>query len=393
MFNKYILLLPSGFLLKKYINSVNKKESYNQENSESISNSMDGTLSNKENKHNECSINLTKALHKNIHLPIIKEILRILSQEQVLNLIKCIHDVNCDNLNNNIPSNLLKINIPDLNNWKTKTTQTEQDEEFNLIIEKVTSNIVKDVGVDIPIFSKIISIYLKEVYINIIDRFNSGLTMKICKTDINKDKLKFCDQLINKLVSLLPQYENNLKYLEKINNNELKDKSYEIKITVLEQALLNIYSKFNNFSLDDGDKLKVENCKPINDDDIPNIKNIELIEKINSIKINKSDDNYQSRLDKLTNAANIKEKKKQIADLTLKEIVYNTNSTILKLLELLSNLPSSSNKNKITENYNINEKNTNNINNIIIFLKEDDNLFYIGIFLITFALMMYAMNN
>ena len=295
MFNKYILLLPSGFLLKKYINSVNKKESYNQENSESISNSIQ---SNKENKHKKCGINLTKALHKNIHLPIINEIYRILSQEQVLKLIKCIHDVNCDNLNNNIPSNLLKINIPDLNNWKTKTTQTEQDEEFNLIIEKVTSNIIKDVGIEIPIFPKIISIYLKEVYINIIDRFNSGLTMKICKTDINKDKLKFCNQLINKLVSLLPQYENNLKYLEKINNNELKDNSNKIKITVLEQALLNIHSKFNNFSLDDVDKLKIENCKPINDSDISNIKNIELIEKINSIKINKSDDNYQTRLDK-----------------------------------------------------------------------------------------------
>lgn len=391
MFNKYILLLPSGFLLKKYINSVNKKESYNQENSNSISTNMTSTDSTNQTNNKVCSLNLTKALHKNIHLPIIKEIQRVLSQEKVSELIKCIYDSNCDDLNNNIPFNLLKINIPELNNWKTKTIQKEQDEEFNLIIEKVSSNISKDMGIDIPILSKIIGVYLKEVYINIVDRYNSGLTMKICKTDINKDKLKFCDQLINKLVSLLPQYEDNMKYLEVINSNQPKDNSNQIKTTVLEQALLNVYSKFNNISLSEEDKLKIQNCKLISE--IPNIKNIEVIEKINSIKLVKSDDIDQSRLDKLTNDANIREKRKQIADLTLREIIYNTNSTILKLLQLLSTLQIN-NDYKITENYNVNNSNnSNNLNNIITFLKEDDNLFYIGVFLIAISLMMYAMKN
>ena len=169
---------------------------------------------------------------------------------------------------------------------------------------------------------------------------------------------------------------------------------------MLEQALLTIHSKFNNLNLNKNQKLQIAKCKPINDADIPNIKNMELIEKINSIKQIKSENDGKSRLDQLTEAANIHEKKKQISDLTLKEVVYNTNYTMLKLLELISKmLSSTSKKTVIDDDVNENDKydkgfyTKNNLNNIITFLKKDENLFYTGVFLIVFALIMYAMNN
>ena len=372
MFNKYILLVPSAFLLKKYINSVNNKESYN------ISDDV------VEDTHLKCGINFVKALHIHVHLQIITEVYRILSQVDVLDLIKCIYDNKCNETNKDIPVNLLKINIPELTAWETKTTSEDRNAEFNLIINNVTSKITNELGIDIPTDSKIINLYLKDVYVNQINRFNEGVAMKICKSKTNQDQLKFCDQLINKLISFLPQYVNNLEYLK---NNKSKK-------TVLEQALLNTQDKFNNLNN------TVSNCSEINDADIPNIKNMELIEKINSIKQIKSENDGKSRLDQLTEAANIHEKKKQISDLTLKEVVYNTNYTMLKLLELISKmLSSTSKKTVIDDDVNENDKydkgfyTKNNLNNIITFLKKDENLFYTGVFLIVFALIMYAMNN
>lgn len=397
MFNKYILLVPSAFLLKKYINSVNNKESYND-------NKIDDEID-----HLNCSINIIKSLHKHVHFKIIEEVHRILSQPEVLDLIKCIYDSECESITTNISVNLLKIKIPELTNWETKTTVQDRNTEFTEIVQQIESKIVGDVGMDITVISKIINIYLKEVYINIINRFNRGVTMQTCKSNIHQDQLKFCDQLINKLVSLLPQYDNNLKYLESTNEGYLKNKNYikkknkkseDFKETVLEQALLTIHSKFNNLNLNKNQKLQIAKCKPINDADIPNIKNMELIEKINSIKQIKSENDGKSRLDQLTEAANIHEKKKQISDLTLKEVVYNTNYTMLKLLELISKmLSSTSKKTVIDDDVNENDKydkgfyTKNNLNNIITFLKKDENLFYTGVFLIVFALIMYAMNN
>ena len=214
MFNKYILLVPSAFLLKKYINSVNNKESYND-------NKIDDEID-----HLNCSINIIKSLHKHVHFKIIEEVHRILSQPEVLDLIKCIYDSECESITTNISVNLLKIKIPELTNWETKTTVQDRNTEFTEIVQQIESKIVGDVGMDITVISKIINIYLKEVYINIINRFNRGVTMQTCKSNIHQDQLKFCDQLINKLVSLLPQYDNNLKYLESTNEGYLKNKNY-----------------------------------------------------------------------------------------------------------------------------------------------------------------------
>lgn len=350
MWNKYILLIPSAIFLKKYIKSIRNKES----------------LSNP-----DCSTALVKSLHKHVHYDIINEIHRILSQPDILELIECIHNTNCSDKIKNINGRLLTINIPILDKWTNEEDKKLKDQLFDIITDDIVSKITQDTSIDIDsnIKNNIIKVYLKDIYINQIDRYNNDVIMRICSNKTNKDQLKYCDQIINKLIWLYPQYPDNFEYL----------KQNDSKRTVLEQALFKVQDKFNRLDKDN----KPTSCTEISNDTIPVITD-NLLEKIKSIKDKNSNKTTKSRLDLLRLSANLHEKKKKVSDLTLREIIYNTNSTVMQVFGIISEELSKVLLNKSSEN---------SILNIINILKKDDNIFYIGIFFICLSILMYAMTN
>lgn len=334
MLNKYILPISLIYLGSKFF--LYKKES------QSIVESK-----------NSCKF--TESLFHTIHKPIIKGIEKILLKPEINTIITNSNtttetpsgDINLSK----IDTNIFNINIselidnPNYDLWIKEKDATKKKQIYNNLIKGITSRIIKSSDIKSDDVFDIIDVYIKSVFINTINNnINKLNKASRCLNKNRPNTFNDCIQIIQKLKSLyeIPNFNSNKKNL-------------------LTQALIIAHNSYNN---------KVSNkCNNPNFNKEFNLDN-NLVKKLSMLPIN-AENIEQEKLDQMSLNANKTKMRQKISDLTLKELVFNTNTIILSLLD---NPP-------------------RNIEDISNFVLKDDNIFYIGIFFISFAIIMYAMMN
>ena len=172
-----------------------------------------------------------------------------------------------------------------------------------------------------------------------------------------------------RLFVLRHNYDSNrLKYIYpiEINNNNTH--------SVIQQALIKAKRSFD-LTLKISDS---EQCPENINIEFPKLDD-ETITILKKIKVETM--SGQKKLDQKSIEANIQEKRKRLYDLTLKELIYNTNKTMIKLIHEISNNP-------------------NNIINIIFETDKqqnkqeiNNNVFYLGVFITFIAIILFVMKN
>ena len=355
MFNKYLLPISIGYFLRN-------KFFYKKESQSDLNNKQ-------ENKKCIFGIEFIKLIHQHINQDILNEIRRILSDTNTKNIINNIED--SISINEFIKLDLFKIKLKDqnYNEWKNETNLKIKEDKFKKIIESKCNLIIKDFNnINFDIFdnsnliiddiSSIIKVYLDDIYNNVVNKFNKDRNHLICYDSNHKNQKDGCKYLINRLKNIYPIEINN-------------DNTY----SVIQQALIKAKRSFDvSLSQIPMNKSCPENINiefpKLDDETVTILKKIK-IETISG----------QQKLDQKSIEANIQEKRKRLYDLTLKELIYNTNKTIIKLIQEISNKT-----NNIiyiifeTEK----EKNKQEINN---------NVFYLGIFITFIAIILFVMKN
>lgn len=296
---------------------------------------------------NGCNTNLITAIHNIINLEIYEEIHRILSSDSVNQLLDCIIDKKCNIEYSKLNVKDFKINLELLKDWQEETNIQNKDEIFKDIVNQLLSTITTTLNIPNDEYIKNhITQYLSNVYINIVDNYNKNIITDKCFNNKDSNQLKYCSIMLTTLYELYPKL-NNLNNLNSITN---KNKNQiEIALSALNNKIL--HKKCNSISY----------INSINLDHT-------LVQKLNKLSSLKS-----TRLDNLNINVNTNYRRKKISDLTLKELINNTSTTVLLFINNIHNF--------------------NNIDNIKMFLLKDDNIFYIGVFLIVFAFILYVISQ
>lgn len=352
MFNKYLLPISIGYIFKKVL-------FYQKESQSDLNNKQ-------ENKKCIFGIEFIKLIHRHINQDILNEIKRILSDSNTTDIINNLED--SKSINEFIKLNLFKIKLKDekFNEWKDETNLKIKEKKFKEIIEIKSNLIIKDfnnINFDISDnpnliiddISSIIRVYLDDIYNNVINKFNKDRNHLICYDSNHKNQKDGCKYLINRLKNIYPI---------EINNT----------YSVIQQALIKAKRSFDLTLKISDNKQCPENINikfPTLDD--------ETVTILKKIKIETM--SGQKKLDQKSIEANIQEKRKKLYDLTLKELIYNTNKTMIKLFEDISNNPNNT-INIIFETDK--QQNKQEINN---------NVFYLGIFITFIAIILFVMKN
>jgi len=296
---------------------------------------------------NICNTNLITAIHNIINVEIYNEIHRILSSDSVNKLLDCIIDTKCNIEYSKLNIKYFKINILLLKDWQEETNIKNKDEIFKNIVNQLSATITKTLNIPNDEYIKNhINKYLSDVYINIIDNYNKNIITTKSFNTKDKNQLKYCSIMLTTLYELYPKLNNlnNINSITNVNKNQL-----EVALSSLNNKILH---------------KKCDSVSYINN------KNLEhnLVQKLNKLSSLKS-----NRLDNLNINVNANYRRKKISDLTLKELINNTSSTVLLFINNINNF--------------------NNLDNIKMFLLKNDNIFYIGVFLIVFSFILYFISQ
>ena len=335
-----------------------------------------------------CQEDFIIVLYNNLINELINAIKSILLNDQTKVLLEYISSKDDTFDKSKLPTNkdFLKINIPTFEPWLKETNKKTQSELFETINKDITNNILNDLELKDPDheINKIISILLKDIYKLSIHNYNNNVSHNICVNYDNKDNKKFCNEIITNLIKLYPQ-QNDIKSLLDTTSQK----------SVMEQSIVKAYNKFIKLK-----KFKIT-CSDLKFKPPPKLDDY-IYKYLESKPVTN-----KNRLDKLSNYSNVHEQKYKLSDLTLKELITNTNTTILNLINIIS----SDNSYK-QDGYQTNQGGyqTNqggyqtkqggiygltgygyDYEKIKTFILTDNNMFYIGIFILFFTLILFIL--
>lgn len=307
---------------------------------------------------NDCLINFLNIINNLICHEIYENIFNILNNDNIINIIS-------NNNSTNISSNtsLLKIKNKKYNDWiNSNNNSKDLINKKKKIILDLTQQIINklfrnDINNTITIqLYQIISKLINNIYSITIKKYNNSIFPEFCKIDNKKE----CTNILQNLLKLYPHHDNTKLLLDK-----------NISNSIIENYIIEAYNEFKSI-----ENIELNKCNKI-----VFIKTSKIDSKILEL-LDYKPKIFNNRLDNLNFYANKLQKKQKLEDLSLKDIINNTSTTMLKLIDIIPTY------NIYKSNDNFSKSSLYDLEKIIEFILKDNNIFYIGIFILFFTFLL-----